>query len=130
VFDALRDCELDDIAISYDIWCKYKIYVEERARENFPPEMTKNFLRMNRRGFIPKMHSNDHGPDCRTIFGFNYHPGVGRTDGESVERDWATVVAAALQTGEMNAGTRHGALDNHWIDRNFQRSIGLSEWLK
>jgi hypothetical protein len=27
----------------------------------------------------------------------------------------------------MNAGTRHGTLDDHWIDKNFGRMVGLSE---
>jgi hypothetical protein len=36
-------------------------------------------------------------------------------------------VQAALATGEMNAGARHETLDNHWADKNFSRTVGLSE---
>jgi hypothetical protein len=127
IFDALRDCELERVAITYDIWCKWSIHAEKRAHDHFPHDMTKGFLRLERRGFIPKLHIYGHGIECRTQYSLNYHPGLGRTDGESVERDWAAIVQAALQTGEMNAGTRHGTLDDHWADKNFCRIIGLSE---
>jgi hypothetical protein len=82
---------------------------------------------MERRGFVPKLHLYAHGPSCRTAYSLNYHRGVGRTDGESTERDWAAAVVAALQTSEMNKGSRHGALDDHWCDKNYQRVVGMSE---
>jgi hypothetical protein len=90
--------------------------------------MVANFLRMQRRGFVPKLHLYAHGASCRTTWSLNYHQGVGRTDGESTERDWAAVVVAALQTAEMNHGSRHAALDDHWIDKNFRREVGLSRF--
>jgi hypothetical protein len=116
---------LERVAFSYDIWCKWRINAEKRALEHFPPDMVANFLRMQRRGFVPKLHLYAHGASCRTRWSLNYHQGVGRTDGESTERDWAAVVVAALQTAEMNRGSRHGALDDHWIDKNFRREVGL-----
>jgi hypothetical protein len=127
VLDALRNSELDQVAFSYDIYCKWQIHLEQRARDHFPEEMTRSFLRMTRRGFVPKLHLYAHGPRCRTIWSLNYHPHLGRTDGESTERDWASAVIAALQTGEMNQGARHEALNDHWADKNFQRTIGLSK---
>jgi hypothetical protein len=127
IFDALRDCSLRRVAISYDIYCKWSIHAEKRARNNFPPAMSKAFLALSRRGFVPKLHLYAHGDMCRTNWSFNYHKGVGRTDGESTERDWAAAVLAALQTAEMNPGARHQALDDHWIDRDFRRILGLSE---
>jgi hypothetical protein len=56
IFDALRDCELERVALTYDIWCKWSIHAEKRAREHFPADMTNGFLRLARRGFIPKLH--------------------------------------------------------------------------
>jgi hypothetical protein len=118
------------VAFTYDIWCKYVVNAEKRAREHFDPDMSRRFLELEKRGFIPKLHLYAHGSACQTKWPLNYHKGVGRTDGESTERDWASVVIAALQTAEMNYGSRHAALDDHWIDRNFQRIVGLSEYLK
>jgi hypothetical protein len=126
-FDALRDSELKRVSFSYDIYCKWWIHLKKRALANFPPTMTGKFLKMSTRGFVPKLHLYAHGDFCRTRFSLNYHHGVGRTDGESTERDWAEAVLAALQTSEMNAGARHGALDDHWIEKNFRRGLGLSK---
>jgi hypothetical protein len=126
IFDALRATELTRIALTYDIYCKWSIHAEKRARANFPTDMTRAFLALRKRGFVPKLHIYAHGPSCRTQWSLNYHHGVGRTDGESTERDWAAVVLAALQTAEMNPGARHGALDDHWIDKNFCRIANMS----
>jgi hypothetical protein len=126
VLDALRDSELDEITFTYDIWCKYNIHLEERAKL-FPPEMASNFLRIEREGFIPKLHMYNHGTICRSVYNLLYHRGMAWTDGESIERDWAVIVTVATQTGEMNGGTRHGALNDHWIDNNFKRLCRLSK---
>jgi hypothetical protein len=126
IFDGLRSCKLDCIAITYDIWCKWSIHAQSRAAQYCPPGLVSSFLRMQLRGFVPKLHLYAHSASCRTIWSLNYHVGVGRTDGESTERDWAAVVYSGLQTGEMNYASRHLALDNHWCDKNFQCLCGLS----
>lgn len=127
IFDALRNCQLDRIAITYDIWCKWSIHARSRAINHFPPGMVSRFLRLQLRGFVPKLHLYAHGPSCRTVWSLNYHLGVARTDGESTERDWAAVVVTSLQTGEMNPASRHIALDDHWCDKNFRRVVGMSK---
>jgi hypothetical protein len=81
---------------------------------------------MQRRGCVPKLHLYAHGEACRSIWSLNFQPGVGRLDGESTERDWAAAVLAAMQSAEMNPGARHAMLDDHWIDKNFRRLVGLS----
>lgn len=129
IFDGLRNCQVDRIAITYDIWCKWHIHARHRARSFFPPGMVSRFLALQLRGFVPKLHLYAHGPSCRTVWSLNFHPGVGRTDGESTERDWAAVVTSGLQTGEMNPASRHLALDDHWCDKNFQRVVGISKWI-
>jgi hypothetical protein len=129
ILDCLRETKLKRVAFTYDIYCKWEINAEKRARKHFPPEMSERFLAVQKRGFIPKLHIYGHGQSCQTKWSLNYAEGVGRTDGESTERDWASVVLAGLQTAEMNPGSRHAALDDHWIDRNFRRLLGLSESL-
>jgi hypothetical protein len=124
--DALRDSELDRVAFTYDIWCKWRIHLDERMRNHFP-DFAPKYFRMQRRGFIPKLHNKMHGLRCQTIHCINLFSGMARTDGESTERDWASIVVAALQTGEMNLGSRHEALGDHWADKNFQRLVGLSK---
>jgi hypothetical protein len=125
VMESLRRTKLKRVAFTYDIWCKYQANLTQRVLQAFSPDDISHFLGLKRRGFIPKLHLYDHGESCLTKWSLNYHHGVGRTDGESTERDWASAVLTALQTAEMNPGSRHAALDDHWIDRNFRRIIGL-----
>jgi hypothetical protein len=127
VLDALRNCSVEQIAFTYDIYCKWQIHLAKRARENFSTDMGLGLLSKTWRGFVPKLHLYAHGPSCCTKWSLNYHKGVGRTDGELTKRDWAAVVMAGLQTAEMNAAARQAALDDHWVDRNFQRLVGLGK---
>jgi hypothetical protein len=124
----LRKTRLKRIAFSYDIWCKYQVNLSKRIHQFFPANDANAFKQLIIRGFIPKLHLYAHGSACATKWSLNYHRGVGRTDGESTERDWASAVLAALQTAEMNLGSRHAALDDHWIDRNFRRMVGLRKY--
>jgi hypothetical protein len=125
-FDALRDCCLKHVAFTYDIFCKWWIHLDERSRAHFPEDMVKAFPLMVWHGFIPKMHAWGHGWICWSIWSLNYHSGIGCTDGESTERDWASAVVGALQSVEMNPAFRQAFLDDHWIDKNFCRLLGLS----
>lgn len=48
-------------------------------------------------------------------------PGVGRTDGEEIERSWARHSGTASSTREMGPGSRHDTLEDHF---------GWSNWMK
>jgi hypothetical protein len=126
IMECLRNTKLKNVAFSYDIWCRFQTNMAKRIMECFPPDEASAFFNLKRRGFIPKLHLYAHGSSCATVWSLNYHHGVGRTDGESTERDWASAVLAALQTSEMNPGSRHAVLDDHWIDKNFQRVLNFS----
>jgi hypothetical protein len=127
MFDALRGCRLKRVAFTYDIFCKWWINLDKRSRSDYPDKLVEAFHNIVWRGFIPKMHIFGHGLSCRDIWALNYAYGVARTDGESTERDWASVVVGALQSAEMNPAFRQAFLDDHWIDKNFRRLVGLSE---
>jgi hypothetical protein len=129
ILDCLQETKLKQVAFTYGIYCKWEINTEKQARKHFPPKMSERFLAVQKCGFIPKLHIYGHGQSCQTKWSLNYAEGVGRTDGKSTERNWASVVLAGLQTAEMNPGSRHAALDDHWIDWNFWCLLGLSESL-
>lgn len=77
------------------------------------------------RRFIPKKHLPGHGFDCRTIYSFNWLPGVGRTHGETVEQEWSHINGAVLMTREMGSGARHSALDDHWGGWNWRKLVDI-----
>ena len=70
---------------------------------------------------IPKMHLVGHKDECQIPFSFNYIRGVGRTDGEAIERFWAEANQLAASTKQMNAGHRHDKINDH---------CGGSNWYK
>ncbi|KAG2126366.1 uncharacterized protein EDB93DRAFT_1097111, partial [Suillus bovinus] len=55
----------------------------------------------------PKIHHT-----CQTQFSFNYSKGVGRTDGEALERGWANINQVATSTKEMGPGSCRDTLQS------------------
>ncbi|EIW81308.1 hypothetical protein CONPUDRAFT_153858 [Coniophora puteana RWD-64-598 SS2] len=56
-------------------------------------------------------------------------PGVGRTDGETVERGWSNINPVATSTKEMGHGHRIDTLDDYFGDWNWKKLVGLGELL-
>ena len=74
---------------------------------------------------VPKFHLQAHIEYCHNNYSFNLTPGVGRTDGEGVERGWDHINALAPSTREMGPGSRRDTLDDHFGDRNWKKIVGL-----
>ena len=62
-------------------------------------------------------------------YGFNYRPGVGRTDGEGIERRWADANDVATSTKEMRDGHLQDVLDDVCNESNYHKTIDLGESL-
>ncbi|EEB88888.1 hypothetical protein MPER_13087 [Moniliophthora perniciosa FA553] len=109
--------------LSYDIACQYCKHFLERIMklpEEVRPKNISEFLFV-----IPKLHIYGHTLNCQLSYSLNYAVGVGRTDGEGVERNWAGQGPIATSTTEMGPGTRHDTLDDHWSHWNWQKFINL-----
>ncbi|KAK7025333.1 hypothetical protein VNI00_016115 [Paramarasmius palmivorus] len=78
---------------------------------------------------IPKLHVYGHTTRCQLYYSLNYAVGVGRTDGEGVERNWAGQGPIATSTTEMGPGSRHDTLDDHWGYWNWEKLVGLGTLL-
>jgi len=114
------------LGLSYDIMCQWRQKFLTRIK-SLPPNLWFDFARFTLDQLIPKFHLRAHKLQCQSNFSFNYQPGVGRTDGEGVERDWAGMNAAASSTKEMSEGNRHDALDDFWGDWNYRKGLGLGK---
>lgn len=71
------------VLASYDIACQFFVnflsrirFLPEHLRENIPNVQAK----------VPKAHLVGHGLSCQSKYSFNWARGVGRTDGEGIER--------------------------------------------
>jgi hypothetical protein len=114
---------LRSIIVSYDIACQWFKKFNERYQV-MPPHL--HFDRMPSIQFkVPKFHLPPHRPECHAPFSFNYTPGVGRTDGEGVERNWSWLNGAAASTSQMGPGSRTDTLDDFIGFANFQKSVKL-----
>ena len=130
IFSALAFAPTTDlkiISLSYDVACQYHKRVWDRVAA-LPPS-----LQLNREGktinfFVPKFHLPAHIEACQTAFSFNWASGVGRTDGESLERGWANLNRVASSTKEMGPGTRRDAIDDHLGDLNWKKNTGLGRF--
>ena len=90
--------------ISYDIACQWFKYLPERLRK-FPPPL-RIALPSDTRAVIPKLHFNAHEQKNHSQFSANYIPGLGRTDGEGIERRWWFIQPIAASTIGMGPGRR------------------------
>ncbi|KLO04959.1 hypothetical protein SCHPADRAFT_789776, partial [Schizopora paradoxa] len=114
IASSLRGSKPGRLVVSYDIVCQWYRNAPTRL-PSLPSDICFNPRDINSfEEVIPKFHIAAHGKSCQSIFSLNYRAGMGRTDGENIERGWAWMNPAALSTREMGEGSRQDTLDNQW----------------
>ena len=97
------------VVISYDIACKYSIHFMKRIiHSSWPlvtPDEWRRLQRMEIVWLVPKFHLAAHIEGCTDRFSFNWTKDVGRTCGESVESNWASLNGLATSSREMGLVT-------------------------
>ncbi|TDL13692.1 hypothetical protein BD410DRAFT_686190, partial [Rickenella mellea] len=126
---AMRHYKAGPKVISYDISCQWSRNLTQRFR-NLPDHLFFEVIIDDVRYAIPKFHILAHLLKCQLMFSLNLLRGVGRTDGENIERGWSKIEGAAGSTKEMGPGARHDALDSHWGFANFMTYIGFGKTLR
>ncbi|KAI6151215.1 hypothetical protein BKA82DRAFT_3975358 [Pisolithus tinctorius] len=125
-FSAIFPFLLLSMVISYDIACQWKLNLARRIDQL--PEHLRLPLAVVASSFvfgIPKFHAPAHSASCAIPHSLNLLPGVGRTDGEGVERNWSEINRVANSTKEMTPGARHDTIDDHFGHHNFRKLVGL-----
>ena len=114
------------VVVSYDIACQWGINFRRRC-ERYGPPLDPFARGMEFTYLVPKFHLPAHILQCQVTHSFNFHPGVGRTDGEAVERGWADSNGLAYSTREMGPGSRRDTLDDHFAAVNWTKvsKLGL-----
>ncbi|PVF91436.1 hypothetical protein CPB86DRAFT_719431, partial [Serendipita vermifera] len=101
--------------ITYDIACQYSKKFFSRIEPAAPyvplPTTIPRFL-------VPKFHLAAHQDKCRYKYSLNHCRGVGRTDGEAIERFWSTHNHLSGSTSKMTSGFRLDTLELHFSDWN------------
>jgi len=111
---------------SYDIACQWIKNLWLRM-EQLPEHLCLHIPPSNVIAKIPKFHFDSHGKKNHAQYSFAYTRGVGRTDGEGIERLWSGLKGGAAQTIEMGPGARRDTLDDFCGFSNWRKTIGLGE---
>lgn len=122
---ALPFAGLDDVMWSYDVGCQWKKNIRKRAQGL--PSQFKPLENVAFRFGVPKCHCPGHKISCQVDHSLNLLPGVGRTDGEGIERTWSGQNGAASSTKEMGAGSRADKLDDHFGHHNWLKTTAFGE---
>ncbi|KAF7300659.1 TY3B-TY3B protein [Mycena chlorophos] len=117
------------LTVSYDIACQWKIRLAERMK-TLPPAMRIDLQTHHLQFGLPVWHADAHEEDCRDEHSLNLQDGVGKTDGEAIERFWSGLNPASFSTKEMGLGHRADVLDDIIDNHNFLKNIGLGEALR
>ncbi|KAF7321647.1 CxC2 domain-containing protein [Mycena kentingensis (nom. inval.)] len=111
--------------LSYDIACQWWKELKERLAK-LPPLVRLHLILSLTRFVVPKMHIIAHIVLCRLIFDLRLVPGSGQTDGEGIERLWASIAGLAASSKLSGHGARADLLDDHWSFWNWCKLVGLA----
>ncbi|KAI0056526.1 hypothetical protein BV25DRAFT_1977834 [Artomyces pyxidatus] len=116
----------------YDINCQYRI--------NFKPRiewmLDHGIVGMNSIKWalfpytvaaVGKFHLPAHMAACRFKFSFNFLRGMGMTDGEAPERNWAQLNNIGRSTREMTSGHRQDTINEHHSDINVRKVHSMAK---
>jgi len=120
-FSCLLGTALIAIMISYDIVCQWSRNLKTRMktlpeRLHLPDDVKLTFR-------VPKFHLPAHVSKCWAPFSLNFTRGVGRMDGEGVERTWSSLNGVACCVSMMGPGGRTDTLDDFCNDHNWLKTM-------
>ncbi|KAJ7053088.1 hypothetical protein C8F01DRAFT_1261266 [Mycena amicta] len=127
---ALGDTRVKDLVFSYDIACQWKQNLRTRvinitAHSTVPPNLGNFDIQFA----LPVWHAAAHEESCQMENSLSYARGVGRTDGEGIERLWAMLNPIASATKEMGAGNRHDTIEDRIDHICFEKNVSQGDTL-
>ncbi|KAJ7026086.1 hypothetical protein C8F04DRAFT_966920 [Mycena alexandri] len=129
LMSALQGFDLDELTISYDIACQWHKNLAGRI-ERLPKPLQLALDKIFVKCGLPVWHASAHNKACANEFSLSFLPGVGRSDGEGVERLWADLNPSAFHTKEMGLGNRADTLEDKIDAHNFLKNLGCVDILR
>ncbi|KAJ7770735.1 hypothetical protein B0H16DRAFT_1306944 [Mycena metata] len=126
---ALGDVDLKEYTVSYDIACQWKKHFEARM-EKLPKALQRDFSDVLVQCGLPVWHALAHEEECTNENNLSLLPGVGKSDGEGIERLWAILNGIAFQTKEMSLGNRADTMEDKLDSHNFLKNLGQGDALR
>ncbi|KAJ7049006.1 hypothetical protein C8F01DRAFT_1266153 [Mycena amicta] len=126
----LEDVAVKSVLVSYDIACQWRIFLPVRAeRIRAAGGLATELQRFEMQFALPVWHAAAHEPSCQAEYSLSYTEGVGKTDGEGIERTWAVLNPVGWATKEMGPGAQHDAIEDKVDHLNFEKNIGQGKAL-
>ncbi|KAL0567206.1 hypothetical protein V5O48_014794 [Marasmius crinis-equi] len=113
----------------YDIACQWFKRFFQRIL-NLPNTVSFDTVRTLWQFAVPKLHIKTHTLYCQQNFSLHLMVGAGSTDGEGIERQWASLGPIGTSTKEMGPGHRRDTIDDHVSSWNWRKVSRLGERLK
>ena len=112
---------------SYDITCQWLLNLAKRIHEYAPEYQVNLPSAALLRWAIGKLHWYSHKQEGHSRYSLNWIPGVGRSDGEGIERRWWDIQPIANSVKMMGPGARQAFLNDHWGYANWRKTVNLSK---
>ncbi|KAJ7052811.1 hypothetical protein C8F01DRAFT_952234, partial [Mycena amicta] len=121
---AIGDARVKLLLLSYDIACQWKLHllecIQRFADDAGIPDLAKFKIQFG----LPVWHAAAHKINCQASMSLSHAAGVGRTDGEGIERTWATLNPISFATKEMGEGNRLDSIDDKVDHIGFEKNVG------
>ncbi|KAJ7429660.1 hypothetical protein B0H11DRAFT_2265147 [Mycena galericulata] len=111
------------LTLSYDIACQWQKTLPARM-EKMPERLRLPLDDIKLQCALPVWHAASHEEECQNANSLSFKRGVGKSDGEGVERTWAVLNPASYHTKDMNPGNREDTLNDKIDNHNFMKNIG------
>ncbi|KAJ7105451.1 hypothetical protein C8R43DRAFT_1140778 [Mycena crocata] len=79
---------------------------------------------------LPVWHAASHNEECQTTNSLSFKPGVGKSDGEGVERVWSVLNPASYHTKDAGRGQRVDVLEDKIDSHNHGKNFGQGDALQ
>jgi hypothetical protein len=110
------------LTISYDIACQWKKNLASRNAK-LPRRIRLDLSSVEVQCGLPVWHASSHELECSNENSLSFLVGVGKSDGEGVERTWADLNPASFHTKEMGVGNRADTLEDKVDSHNFLKNL-------
>ncbi|KAJ7154647.1 hypothetical protein C8R46DRAFT_1227479 [Mycena filopes] len=126
---SLAGFDLMELTVLYDIACQWQKNLLKRI-EKLPADMRPDFDSFMLQCGLPVWHASSHEEECTNRNSLSFLLGVGKSDGEGIERLWAELNAFAYHTKNMGLGHRADTIEDKINYHNFTKNLGQANMLQ
>ncbi|KAJ7238459.1 hypothetical protein C8J57DRAFT_1246529 [Mycena rebaudengoi] len=126
---ALAGFALMMLTLSYDIGCQWKANFAS-CNTKMPERICLDIAHTDVQCGRPVWHASSHEELCRNKNSLRFILGIGKMDGEGIERLWAFLNPAAFHTLNMGSTNRADWIEDKLDFNNFLKNIGQGDALR